>query len=224
MIRFDRLILQLFVLTALVSMQGSPTIAQQLGRAERPEPKVGDSTVFQDHDIRSGEKKDTAFRLISIAPDKLVTEISGATSGTRTFTRDWNLIEIKTGEVVAFTYTPYMPHLQFPLELGRTWEIPFEVEVTQRVNRSAKWQWKARVAAAEAVTVPAGTFQAYRVEYDATFATRQGNASWTGTHKETAWYAPELGRMIKRDYEQVVPANRFLDHHVIEITTFKPAP
>jgi hypothetical protein len=75
----------------------------------------------------------------------------------------------------------------------------------------------------EAVTVPAGTFQAFKIEYDASFATRQGNQSFTGTHKETAWFAPELQRFVKREFEQAVPSRNFLDHHVIELLSFKLA-
>jgi hypothetical protein len=97
-------------------------------------------------------------------------------------------------------------------------------------KRNAKWRWKAKVAAAESVTVPAGTYQAFRIEYEGTFAThqenfgnRQGTRSWTGTHKEVAWYAPEIMRIVKREFQQSVPANNFFDRHVIELLSFMPA-
>ena len=72
--------------------------------------------------------------------------------------------------------------------------------------------------------MPAGTFQTFKIEYDGSFATRQGGKSWTGTHKEAAWFAPELNRIVKRDFEQSVPSRNLLDHHVIELLSFKPAP
>jgi hypothetical protein len=202
----------------------APGLAQAPLRAERPDVKVGDSTVYQELDVRTGEKRDTAFVVTAIDADKIVNETSGATSGARTYTRDLNPVEIKAGEVVMFAYKPFLPYLQFPLEVGRKWDIPYEVEVMARAgNRSAKWQWQARVVAAEAVTVPAGTFQSLKIEYDASFNTRQGNQSYSGTHKETAWFAPQLGRIVKRDYEQAVPSRKSLEHHVIELVSFKPA-
>ena len=202
-------------------------LAQAPQRAERPVVKVGDSPVYRDLTVRTGEKRDTTFAVIMMDADRIVTETSGATSGTRTFTRDFNLVEIKTGDLVTFVAKPSWPFLQFPLEVGRRWDTPFEVDAKVRgqpVDRHAKWQWKARVVAVEPVTVPAGTFQAFRIEYDGSFATRQGNQSWTGTHKETAWYAPEVGRFAKRDYEEAAPARNFLEHHVVELLSFKPAP
>jgi hypothetical protein len=212
-------------LAVLVLSLAAPSSAQPLQRAERPDVKIGDAAVYQDLNIRTGEKRDTTFVVIMIDADKIVSEMSGSTSGARTFTRDYNLVQTRTGELVTFTAKPHWSYLQFPLEVGRKWDAPFEADTVARpANRSAKWQWKARVAAAEPVTVPAGTFQAFRIEYAGTFATRQGSQSWTGTQKETAWYAPEVSRIVKRDFEQSVPSRNFLEHHVIELQSFKPGP
>jgi hypothetical protein len=212
-------------LALLVLSWATPGFPETLTRAERPDVKIGDSTVFRDLNIKTGEKRDTSFVATTIDSDRVVSETSGSTSGTRTYTRDLNPVEIKTGELVTSTFKPFWPYLQFPLEVGRMWDMPFEAEFMARpVNRDAKWQWKARVVALEAVTVPAGTFQAFKIEYDGSFTTRQGGQSWTGTHKETAWFAPELQRIVKRDFEQSAPSRNFLDHHVIELVSFKPAP
>ena len=48
--------------------------------------------------------------------------------------------------------------------------------------------------------------------------------SWTGSRKETAWLAPGVNRVVKREFEQSSPAKNFLDHHVIELLSFKQAP
>ena len=211
-------------LALLILFAATPCLAQSPVRADRPNVKVGDSTVFEDLDVRTGEKRDTTFVVMKITPDKIVSETSGSTSGAHTFTRDFNLVEIRTGDAVAVTYKPFWPHLQFPLEVGQTWEIPFEVDVSVRPVRIAQWQWKARVVALEPVTVPAGTFRALKIEYEGSFITREGDKSRTGTHKETTWFALDPMRIVKRDYEQVVPSRNFLEHHVIQMLSFKPAP
>jgi hypothetical protein len=201
-----------------------PSAAQSLARADRPEIKAGDASIFHDRNIRTGEQSEIRFQAITVDADKIVTETSGRTSGTRTFTRDWNLLEVRTGNIVSQTAKPFWPYLRFPLEVGQTWASPIDVEVTtQTFRRSSKWQWKAQVAVAEPITVPAGTFQAFRIEYEGKFTSRQGGRSWTGTHKETAWYAPAVMRIVRREFEQVVPANKFRDHHVIELLSFTPA-
>jgi hypothetical protein len=207
------------------------SVAQAPARAERPEIRVGDSSVFQDRDVRTGVKREIRLRTISLGADRIVTEVSGATSGIRTFTSDWNLLEDKIGDTNNQTVKPFWPYLRFPLEVGQKWDTPFEVETTTLAfSRSAKWQWTAQVAAAESVTVPARTYQAFRIEYEGTFASRQenfgnrqGTRSFTGTQKETAWYAPEVMRIVKREFQQLVPANNFFDRHVIELLSFMPA-
>jgi hypothetical protein len=217
-----RTVLAVFVLSGT-----QVSLAQAPQRAERPDVTVGETAVYRDLTVRTGEKRDTTFVVTAVDPDKIVSEMSGSTSGTRTFTRDYNLVEIKTGELVTFLAKPSWTFLQFPLTVGRKWDVPFEVDTKaggRSVDRHAKWQWRARVVAVEPVTVPAGTFQAFKIEYDGTFATRQGNQSWTGTHKETAWFAPENNRIVRRDYEQAAPSRNFLDHHVIELLSFKAAP
>jgi hypothetical protein len=199
--------------------------AETLLLADRPDPKIGDSAVFRNLDLRTGEKRDTAMVVVMVDADKIVHELSGSTSGTRTYTRDYNLLEIKTGERVTFTAKPFWASLRFPLEVGQTWDGFFEAEAVVRPrNRSTQWRWKAKVVAAETVTVEAGTFQAFKIEYDGRYFAHQSDQSWTGSHKETAWFAPAINRFVKREVEQRAPGRNFLDHHVVELVSFKPAP
>jgi hypothetical protein len=208
----------------LVLLCTAPCVARLLSRADPPEVKLGESWVYQDRDVRTGEKRDTSFLVTMVDTDKIVAETGLSTSGAWTFTRDWNPVERKTGETVADSMKPPWPYLQFPLEVGKSWDMAFENEVkTQSGKRNAKWQWEARVVSTEAVTVPAGTFQTLRIEYDGTFASTQGSRSWTGSRKETMWYAPQAKRLVKREFEQSVPANNSLEHHVIELISFKLA-
>jgi hypothetical protein len=199
--------------------------AETLLPAERADPKIGDAAVVRNLDLRTGEKRDTSLVVIMIDADKIVYETSGSTSGTRTYTRDYNLLEIKTGERVTFTAKPFWASLRFPLEVGQTWDGFFEAEAVVRPrNRSTQWRWKAKVVAVEAVTVEAGTFQAFKIEYDGRYFAHQSDQSWTGSHKETAWFAPSVNRFVKREVEQRSPGRNFLDHHVVELVSFKPAP
>jgi hypothetical protein len=201
----------------------APCIAQPVSRADRPEVKTGDAWVFRDIDVTTGEKRETTNLVTVVDPDKIVVETGWSTSGAWTFTRDWNLVEVKTGETVRSSVAPYWPYLQFPLEVGKTWRAAFEVEVTIRTDtRRAKWQWNAHVVAAEAVTVPAGTFQALKIEYDGTLTSRQGARAWAGSQKETAWYAPAVKRFVRREFEHAAPTRNYYDHHVIELVQAHP--
>jgi hypothetical protein len=199
--------------------------AETLPPAERADPKIGDSAVFRTLDVRTGEKRETSIVVIQVDADKIVQEASGSTSGTRTYTRDFNLLEVKTGEKVTFTAKPFWASLRFPLDVGQTWDGFFESEAVLRPrNRNTQWRWKANVVAAEAITAPAGTFQTFKIEYDGRYFAHRGSLSWTGSYKETAWFAPSINHFVKREVEQRSPGVNFLDHRVIELMSFKPAP
>src|SRR5215475_2080989 len=102
--------------------------AETLAPTERADPRIGDSAVFRNLDVRTGEKRDTSIVVVTIDSDKIVNETSGSTSGTRTYTRDYNLLEVKTGEKVTLTVKPFWAYLRFPLEVGQTWGGFFESE------------------------------------------------------------------------------------------------
>jgi len=170
-------------LAFLAATCAAPCLAQAPVRAERPLVKVGDSTVFEELDVRTGEKRDTTFVVTAVDANKIVNEASGSTSGARTFTRDFNPLEIRTGEAVATTYRPYFPALQFPMEVGHSWSIAFEVNIPGQ-RQVSKWQMTAHVVSIEPITVPAGTFEAFRIEYEGNFTTQKGEVTFTGTHKE----------------------------------------
>ncbi len=201
-----------------------PCLAQPLARADRPAVKVGDRFVYRETNGLTGEQREISMRVTAVTADRIVVETGLSTSGAWTFTRDWNLVERKGGDVVAAVLTPYWPYFEFPLEVGKEWQAPFENEVLHPGKRHAKWQWKARVVGAETVTVPAGTFQTLKIEAEGTFTTRSGSRSWTGSHHDTFWYAPEVKRPVKRDYQQSAPANNSYEQHTDELLSFELAP
>jgi len=216
--------LAILALSTLALSWATACPAQTLPPAERLDLKVGDTSVVRNLDLQTGEKRDTTIVVIMIDADKIVNETSGSTSGTRTYTRDYNLLEVKTGEKVTLTVKPFWAYLRFPLEVGQTWGGFFESEsVVRPRNLSTQWRWKANVVAVEPITVAAGTFQAFKIEYDGRYFAHQGNQSWTGSHKETAWYAPAINHFVKRELEQRAPGRNFLNQHVIEPLSFKPA-
>ncbi len=201
-----------------------PCLAQSLVRAERPEVKLGDRFVYRETDNLTGEQRETSMQVTAVTPDRIVVDMGRSTSGSWTFTRDWNLVERKTGDAVASVVTPYWPYFQFPLEVGKRWDIPFENEVMRPGKRHAKWQWKAHVVGVETVTVPAGTFQTFKIEAEGTFTTHAGSRSWTGSHKDTLWYAPEVKRPVKREFRQSAPGNNSYEQLTNELLSFELAP
>ena len=97
---------------------------------------------------------------------------------------------LKDGEILG-SLSPHNGHYEWPLEVGKTWR--FQRTWTDNVN--PQWSgpgWEEfTVVAWEEVTVPAGTFMAYKVIRTKT--------SWQTRSEENSiiWYAPEFGGGIK---------------------------
>lgn len=113
-----------FTAVVLLSCLTVPCYSQGLTRADRPEFKVGDSWVYQSSDVQTGEMRpERTYTVSEIGPDKIIISTE---KGTRTYTRDWNLIEVKTGDTITAAAKPFWPNLQFPLEVGKKWEQQYE--------------------------------------------------------------------------------------------------
>ena len=103
-----------------------------------------------------------------------------------------NLLDAEGGNVVVrdlhgarTEYEPDSGFYAFPLAVGKTWRATYTV----RQGQDEHEQWEERqVAAYEEVTVPAGTFMAFRVDMTA--------ASYDGP-EVSYWYAPAVGYVVK---------------------------
>jgi len=93
------------------------------------------------------------------------------------------------GDRPLMRYDPPLGY-EFPLEVGKTWtqDIALTVGGTTKVPMKAQW----KVEAYEDVTVPAGTFKAWRVSFTDNFG-----------FKQTTWSLPEtVGTYAKRISER----------------------
>ena len=98
---------------------------------------------------------------------------------------------LKDGEVLA-SLNPHNGQYSWPLEVGRSWrsERTWTDNVLHPDYSGPGWE-EYTVVSWEEVTVPAGTFMAYKVV--------RTKASWetTSTDSSISWFAPEVGGFIK---------------------------
>jgi hypothetical protein len=93
------------------------------------------------------------------------------------------------GDRPLMRYDPPLGY-EFPLEVGKTWTQDIALTVGGTTKMPMKAQWK--VEAYEDVTVPAGTFKAWRVSFTDNFG-----------FKQTTWSMPEtVGTYAKRISER----------------------
>ena len=105
----------------------------------------------------------------------------GATS---IFTAERALVETKNPDGSWTRFSPPLRMFQWPIRVGDTWSQPITVEQSSGRRQSA--QLKAAVVDYETVTVPAGTFLAYKIV-----------VSVNGVRFQENWYAPETRAIVR---------------------------
>jgi len=98
---------------------------------------------------------------------------------------------LKDGEILA-SLSPHVGQYAWPLEVGKSWRAKrtWTDNVIHPEWSGLNWE-EFMVVAWEEVTVPAGTFMAYKVARTKT--------SWVITSEDVniVWYAPEFGGGVK---------------------------
>ena len=102
-------------------------------------------------------------------------------------TEDLNTVK-SVGRKTEFEHDPHNGVLNFPLSVGKKWTHYYTNTVGRNVAQRTAW---AEVKAYEQVTVPAGTFWAYRIERV------NQRAGVPQPAYETYWYSPEVKFFVK---------------------------
>lgn len=171
---------------ALIALTfGAGSVAAQ--RAERPEAKVGDRWRFEQRDQRTGVKEYENVRVVTaVDASRISTTESGAPGS---FTADWSPLDtprVSNAESVKY--------LDFPLEVGKKWafKTQWNNKITQSRGRST---FDVAVVAQERVKVPAGEFDAFKVEAKG-FWNNDTNGR-NGRITLTYWFTPAARHVVR---------------------------
>lgn len=183
-----REILAVFVLAIGVC---GPSLAQTAAEP-RPIP-VGTKWIVETVDQAGSKKTTLTVTGTSTFQGK---PVYLATDGARTTIIDAatnNTIGVMTGDKLASTTVPTEGTLSWPLSVGKVWTASFDyTDYVQGASFSGVSS-RVTVAGYEDVTVPAGTFKAFRIQ-----STPLQNESVS----RTVWYAPVPGVIVKRLWER----------------------
>lgn len=87
------------------------------------------------------------------------------------------------------------------------------------------WEGTLEVKGKERVRVPAGEFDAWRIErvatYQGTRSKGKGQPTWYGRNTVTTWYAPEVHNFVARDEETRQNGSNLADRLRVELTSFE---
>jgi len=177
------------VVLGLITLGGAAR-AEDKG-AERPNVKVGDQWMFV---LRSNlfAKLEYAWVVTSVSP----TKIEGTENGKPlVLTPDLNIIE-----------SPQEKNsddrlLSFPLEVGKQWSYGNDYVLDDITWGHLDGHNEVRVAVLgyEKVRVPAGEFDAFKLEAKGNWVSPQ--ASIPGESAVTYWYAPVVRAIVKKERE-----------------------
>ncbi len=164
--------------------------------ADRPDVHVGDRWSFQHTNALANEKDFTTIEdVVEVTPTEIHARerVKGkGTSSIAAFTREWNPIDI-----VSARYEPDLREWSFPLKVGGKWESSADKMLFAN-GKHGKFQLRGQVTGQEKITVPAGSFDTFRIELhiDAVGTDEDANI---GNTVETYWYAPEVRHFIKSE-------------------------
>ena len=206
--------------------------AQTVGAPSRqtpiaaPEHEVGDTWVYNKINGWNGELEFVVVSsVIDLSPRGAVVEavVPGSTIVTR-MQRDagFNLVRTETPNGVQ-TISPFYPSYAFPLAIGQTWTQRVSFANTAQPDKNVTAWFEGRVVGWELVTVPAGTFDAIRIETKANYQAHSAQGSWSGTIMDRLWYAPAVRNAVKYEYQDTVDTLKYT-HEVFELVRFWNAP
>jgi len=158
--------------------------------ANRPELRVGDRWKFVKTDTLTNQQAETTERIVTSVSEN---GIEVTENGSKAYySIDMNAIETQEAK-----YEPTSATLNFPLETGKKWNWNGTF-LRKAQGQQYRSQYEMGVVGMETVTVPAGTFDTYRVEMNGfvstTFAT---GFSTNNSFKRTHWYSPKTGSFVK---------------------------
>jgi hypothetical protein len=139
--------------------------------------------------------------------------------------------------------------LAFPLEVGKSWEVSYTEQHPNKGHRFEEWHNKFTVVGYEPIDVPAGHFNALKVESEGhwnaelepsngvvqgavvtqgnttmvTQAQRVGAKPISGRTYKAFWYVPEVKRWVKSVEETYSVNDVRTERFTAELASFKPA-
>ncbi len=162
--------------------------------SEQPDVHVGDRWAWQHTNGLVNEMDRTQIEdVIEITDKEIKTRVrvkGQPGSAVAVYSRDWSPIDI-----VSARYAPLLKELDFPLQVGKKWNAEADKMLFSN-GKHGKFFLKAEVAALENITVPAGSFDAYRVNLSIEAAGTDEEAN-IGHTTEAIWYAPSVKRYVK---------------------------
>lgn len=200
-------------------MLAGAALAQDMAPIERPTLKVGDSWTSRTLDgWNNNETGQSMTTLVAFENNLSVFRVKNLTSGeesTSSYNADWQPCRSMQNDT-ALTCTGA---LKFPLTAGYKQSFKKLPSTTGKSLFEAECEGKGM----EKVKVPAGEFDAYRIECKGFFTQVFGGTA-RSAYQQTYWYAPAVRNHVKSTYEDRKSNGTPNNKTITELLEHKPAP
>lgn len=194
---------------AACSMFAVATLAQTAAKADRPDVKVGDQWQFR----ISANDRAPELNLTWVVTEVTPTEIKATENGQPLLlTRDMNQLESprRTDSDLKL--------LSFPLEVGKAW-THVNNYVLKDTGTKGQQKYSMVVLTYEKVRVPAGEFDAFKLEATGSFSGLGYVGPVSGLSSRTYWYAPAARAIVKEEIN-----DPYRGRYGVELTSHKLQP
>ena len=192
----------------------APADPAPLTQAQAPVFSVGERWEFSFENALEPQKNEHYSQTVaSVDGGQAALTVNDRKAASVLLDANGNLVKTASG-----SYEPSDGKLQFPLSVGKRWSLSYVYRTgtwTSQVDRTAK------VVGVERIHTAAGDFDTFRIEQATSWSGASGNGGYGGS-RETEWYAPAVGRIVRMDYEDQSPRQAPTTTHV-EMTSFRPA-
>ena len=197
----------MLLLVALAGCVTAPPLAQQPPAgmpASVPAPTIstGDTWTYRVRDGFTGlPRTDQRHEVTRAAAGRI--EVAGNVErgdGSQIYDSEWNWLRRPATDLQTFEYSPAYQAYAFPLTPGKTWRSQ-AMATDPRDGRRFPVKIEARVLGWERVKVPAGEFDALKIERLVSIGYWEYMTRGSSMIKEYDWYAPSVKWAVKREAE-----------------------
>jgi hypothetical protein len=193
-------------------------------RAERPRVRVDQAWHYAVEDHVAGSRHDESRRVVAVTADTIVTVHAtthpAGINGRFVYTHEWNLIErpaLGGADAGSWKWEPPYPHFRFPLEAGRSWSGRATVSNAATDTRNVH-RYSVKVQPLRRVTVPAGTYDALPVAYQADVLSDAVQQQLAWKVVETLDYAPDADAFVQYSGRITAPDGKLNRHWSLRLT------
>jgi hypothetical protein len=186
---------------------------------EKPDVHIGDTWSYRQTDGFTDEVTAEFSRRVTGLSDTEITSQQEMKDGKNKrmiwFDRNWNLIDNGNGQ-----YAPSLDLIDFPLHAGDTWKHQYKGVILKTGARFVCYV-TGKFIGSESVTVPAGTFEAGRIETNVECRAEDANATVT-RFRNIDWWTPGVNRPVRAE-ESVIANGRVRRKSVVELVDYARA-